>query len=272
MRTEKFHIEDPVFQEFLYSLLYNTTIEARRIIPPRYLKFIKNEGKAKDFIRRVNPEEAKALLSYLGVRHFQVFVAENNVNFKDLKQILDKFKNKEAISALKDIVEHKLFITSDKEFITLLGLVSQTIHHKSYTMNLELSRTGYHLHGWAKRLEHHPSKDMLENANILAKTLLSGALKLENSDFLFSLRPMEVQILLYLYPLKHTYVPLNQLYTAFSGYLTKLKITGCLKNLLASQHIQRSAITKEKEYTISGVGVRVVNDYMQAVLHANNFR
>lgn len=267
----KYRLDNPAFNEFVYSILYNASFEAKRVIPPKYLKFIKYEREAKKFARNASHEEARVLLSYLGVEHFDVFVARDNANIKDLKVVLDKFKNNKKIGSLEDIIALKLFVTSDKELITLLGLVSQTIHHRAYTMNLELTRTGYHIRNWGKHLGQAPANEILENSNILAKTLLSSSLTLDRVEFLFRLNALEIKVLLYLYPLKSGYVSLKQLSERFVGLVTKVKLTNCLKHLLASQHIQKSAIASEREYTISALGVRVVNDYMDTILRNNSF-
>lgn len=271
MRSEKFRLNIPAFNEFVYSLLYNASIEAKRIIPPRFLRFIKKERDAKKFVRTANLDEALTLLSYLGVEHFLVVVAKDNANFKDFKQILDQYKDKKRVAALKDIIDLKLFVTGDKQFISVLGLIAQTIHHKAYTMNLELTRSGYHVHHWGKHLEDQPALEIQENSNALTKILLTSSLTLERSDFLFRLRPLDIQILLYLYPLKHTHVPFGPIARHFDGYVHKMKISSALKTLVLSQHIQKSAIAIDNEYTITALGIRIIDEYMAAVLHANNF-
>lgn len=272
MRNEKYRVNNPAFNEFVYSLLYNASIDVKRIIPPRFLKFIKYEREAKKFIRTANTDEARTLLSCLGVEHFMVFIAKDNVDFKGLKAILDKLQDNRKVSALQDLIDHKIFVTSDKELITLLGLTAQNIHHKAYTMRLELTRTGYHPQHWKKHLDADSSQEIQENSNALAKTLLSSSLTLERCEFLFRLKPLHVQLLLHMYSLKHTFVSAIQLLAVFEGYQSKVKIGYAIKNILRDGYIQKSAVDRDPQYTISGRGIKVVNEYMEAVLHANGFR
>lgn len=266
----KYRLDNPAFNEYVYSILYNASFETKQIIPPKYLKFIKYERHAKKFARTASHEEVRVLLSYLGVEHFDVFIARDKATLNDLNTILEKFKEKKKVSSLQDIINLKLFVTSDKELITLMGLVSQTIHHRAYTMNLELTRTGYHVRNWGKHLDQAASTEIQENSNILAKTLLSSSITLEKTDFLFRLSRLEMQMLLYLYPHRNTYILLPQLSEYFMGLVTKPKLTVCIKNLVSSKHLQKSAL-EQKAYTISALGIRVVNDYMEAVLHNNSF-
>jgi hypothetical protein len=271
MPAPKYKIDNTAFNEFLYSILYNAAFDAKKIVPTRYYHLLRSERQAKKFISKANTDEARALLSYLGVEHFMVFVAKDRANFKDLKGILEKFKDDRKLESLQDIIDLKLFVTSDKELITLLGLVSQTIHHKAYSMKLELTRTGYHIRDWSKRLHQEGSTEIIENCRLLAKTLLSCSLTLHKTDFLFGLRPLHIELLLYLYPTQNRYTTTKQIFSFFAGPYNKMKIAAAIKNLVKSQHLQKSAIAKRDEYTITALGIRVVNDYMDTVLHGNNF-
>lgn len=264
-------IDNPAFNEFLYSLLFNAPIEAKRVIPPRFLKYVNSETEAKKFIKRATMEEARTLLSYLGVQHFVVLVGQDNVNFKELKTILEKFKNNKNIASLKDIIDLKLFVTSDRELITLLGLVSQSIHHRAYTMNLELTRTSYHVRGWKKRLDDQETANAYADAILLSRTLLNASFTMHKIGFLFKLNQLEMEVLLLLYPAKHMYTQIDIIFEAFIGRFSKTKMSACIKRLIVSQHIQKSSISVGREYALTSIGIRIVNEYMDAVMHANNF-
>lgn len=275
MRTERFKINNPVFNEFLYSMLYNASFDQKRIIPPRFQKLLRQKAKAREFVRTATLDEAAALLSYLGIEHFIVFADRDKATVKALKEILKKFHADKKITALKDIIEAKIFVSSDKEFNDLLGLMAQTIHHKSYTMNLEYTRVGHHIHNWPRQLyvpEDGPTLETQENSALVAKTLLSATVTMDRVEFMFKLKPLELQILLYLYPLKHTYVAIAQLVQYFGVYHTKTRISVAVKNLGSSTHIRRSAVAGGRQYTIAALGIRVITEYMEAVLHANDFR
>lgn len=272
MRSPKFKINDPVLNDYLYSILYNLTFEAKKSIPPRFLKFLKSQREAEKFIKTSSLDEKLSLLSFIGLNYFLVLVDENVTGIKDLRKILEKYKNKQKISALKDIVDLRLFVTSNKEFQTLLGLVAQTIHHQSYQLNLEYTRSGYHVLNWDKKISSGQEGAAYKQLDLLAKTLLSTSVLLGKVPYLFQLRLIQIKILLYLYPLKHTYVSLVQLWDYFGPQDPKVKISGAMRDLVNSQHVQCSAITKNREYTITANGIRIVNELMEAVLHANNFR
>jgi hypothetical protein len=275
MQTEKYKLNNPAFHEFVYSVLYNASVESKRVIPLRLAKFIRNEAEAKKFIRRASMDEAAALLAYMGIGNFHVFYDQKTTTVKDFKEILLKFRQHNKIGSLKDLVEKSIFVTSDKELISLLSLSAQTIHHKAYTMNMEYKRLGYHLHGWSKQLKDHEGDDtqeVQEKSRLLIKTLLSASLTLDKVDFLFGLRPLDMQILWYCYPLKHTYVPVIQINHFFAGHYTKREIAHSIRTLANAQFLQLSALTVQREYTPTNMGVRVVEQFMETVLQANHFQ
>lgn len=274
MRPKKYRLDNPYLTEFIYSVLYNATFDEKRILPPRLLKFVRQERVAKKFVKNATLDEAITLLSYLGIGHALILFDTKHGSIKALQGILDKYKDKKPIRSLKDVVDARFFVSTDKEFNTLLGLMAQTIHHRSYQMGLEYTRVGHHIHNWSRRLNPKPDDsqaDMTEKSNLLATTLLSSALTLEKAEFLFSLKPLDMQLLWYLYPLKHTYVPITQLYHALVGQVQDRKVLCCIKNLVNTLHIQSSALDR-REYTITALGIRVVEQFFEAVSKANHLR
>lgn len=273
MRTEKFVVDLPVLKQYLYSILYNATIGIKRIIPPRFHKYMKSDRTARQFINKSTLDEKLSLLAHFGVKWFLVLVDEEVAGISDLKEILRNYKESQKIESLKAIVNSKLFVTSSKEFITLLGLMAQTIHHHSYKMNLEYTRTGYHINKWSRRfIDNTQTEETAENSILLAKTLLGASLVMDRSDVYFKLRQVEIRVLLYLYTLKHAYVSMEQLWEYFNGWEGKVKITRAARDLMASQHIQRSGISAKQAFTITAIGIKIIHNLQDAVLQANNFR
>lgn len=273
MRTEKFVVDLPVLKQYIYSILYNATIQIKRIIPPRFHKYMKSDRTARQFINKSTLDEKLSLLAHFGVKWFLVLVDEEVAGVTDLKEILRKYKDAQKMESLKDIVNSKLFVTSSKEFITLLGLMAQTIHHQSYKMNLEYTRTGYHIYKWSRRfIDSTQTEETAENSILLAKTLLGTSFVMDRCDIYFQLRQVEVRVLLYLYTLKHTYVSMEQLWDYFNGWEGKVKITRAVRDLVLSQHIQRSGLLGERAFTITAIGIKIVHNLQDAVLQANNFR
>ena len=275
MKHEKFIINLPVLRDYVYSILYNASSEEKKNLPPRYIRYMRSERLAKQFTKRSNLDEKLSLLSYFGINWFLVMVDEEVTGIKQLKQIMAQFKEDKKISSLKDIVNMKLFVTSSKEFSCLLGLMAQTIHHQAYKLNLEYTRTGYHVRRWSRRFEEGSgvSPDQtLEDSMLLAKTLLSTSLILETCDVVHRLTQSEIRILLYLYTMKHTYVDVAQIQDYFNGYETKVSLTRSLRSLVDTQHLQPSAIAKSKQYTITGIGIRAVTAFQESVIQANSFK
>lgn len=275
MRTQKYRLHIPALKEFLYSMMYNASAEGLRLIPASIVRFFKKPSIARNFAKNADLDEALTVLSYLGIDWFLVIADKNVSTIQDMRKVLDKFRDNNTAGAMKDLIEAKMFVTSDKQAITMLTLSAQTIHRQSYALNMEYSRAGYHLKKWKSRLNapgQDPDQVILENSNALAQTFLSCLLTLGKIDFLFHLRPVDLFIILYLYPKKNTFVPSEQLYHFLEGSYPRSKIGSSIKSLLLHNYLERSALSKNPEYTLSATGIRVVSGFMEAVLHANSFR
>jgi hypothetical protein len=201
-------------------------------------------------------------------------VEKEVATIKDLRTILKSYEAQQKVSSLKTMAEKKLFVTSAKDFMTLLGMMAQTVHHASYKIALEYTRVGYHVAGWSQKFED-PADDLLketlENSNLVAKTLLSAVTITQKSDWLFKLPILHMQILAYLYPLKHTFTPIPVLQNYFAA-VHKTKVTTAVKNLVNTQHLQISVLAKDRQYVLTALGVRTVHQWMEAVLTAIHFR
>lgn len=266
-------LNNPILNDFIYTLLYGASIEEKRGLPIKYRKIAMNGRAAKKFATTSTREEKEFILTHFGMEYFYV-IARRGMALAKFREILDKFEKKKKVSALADIAEEMVFVTSDKEFIRLLGLMSQSIHHPSYFMNMELSRQGYHIQRWSKATVNQEDKAMREQdmtAKLVVKTCLSACLLMDFWPGTTGISPEQQKILLFLYTVSHTYVSDDRLYAIFAGSIPKNRYRAAVKQLTDSELILRHATAKETEFAISGSGMKRVNEYIHRVLNLNTF-
>lgn len=266
-------INNPILNDFIYTLLYESSIEEKRGLKAKYLKIALNGRLAKKFATTSTREEKEYILSHFGMEYFYI-IAKRGMPLLKFREILNKFESKKKVAALKDISEEGVFVTSDKEFLRLLGLMSQSIGHHTYFLNLELNRQGYHIQKWKKNTVN--KEDMLTreidaNAKMLVKTCLSTTLMMDYWPGITGISSVQMKVLLYLYTVSHTYVADEKLYGIFAGAITKNKYRVAAKQLFENQYIQKHVASNVREFTITGMGIKQVNEFVHKTLNLNTY-
>lgn len=266
-------INNPVFNEFVYTVLFAASLQQKRGLPGKYLKIAMNGKAAKTFATKSSKEEKELILSHLGFETFYV-VARRGMPLDKFKDILEKFETKKRVAALSDIAEAGVFVTSDREFLRLLGLMAQSIHHPSHFLNLELQRQGFHIQKWSKQYqnaEDMTTRGLEASAKLLARTCLSVALMIDSWPGATGISPLQLKILLYLYSVSHTNVSHKRLYDVFGGYTNPNSYAIAMRGLASEQLVLRIVLNREVEYAISGLGIKQINEFINRVINLNTF-
>jgi hypothetical protein len=261
-------VNDPILNDFVYSLLFEASYEEKRGLKGKYMRASMSGEAAKRFATNSTREEKEYIMAHFGVEFFYV-VAKRGVQLTQLKRILTKFESDKKVASLKDIAETGLFVTSDKEFLRLLGLTAQSIHHPSFFLNMEMLRQGYNIQKWKKlnlNKTDLQTREADEMGKLLARTFLNGSIALEYAPGSTRVTPNEMRILLYLYTLAHTYVNDSDLSHYFVGYMTKNVYRYAMKALWKDGLIQQHGMASKREFTITGAGVKHVNNFFESAI------
>lgn len=263
---------NPAMNDFVYTVLFQAGLDEKRGLKGKYLKAAMNGRVAKVFSTTSTDEEKKVILAHFGFEFFTV-IAKRGIPLHKFRDILNKFETKKKVSALSDLAQEGVFVTSDKEFLRLMGLVSQTQHHPSYVLNLEMARQGYHIQKWSRKYENAEDKESREadaTAKLMARTCLNASLLMEAPGS-GGLTDAQLKILLVLFGMSHLYLSEEKLYGFLAGFVTKVKFAIAMRGLIGSQFILKHISNRKKEYTITGPGIRQVTEYLNRVINLNNY-
>lgn len=270
----KLLVRNPALAEFIYDALYNLTVEQKKKLSKPFLYTAKSEIRSKNFAEYSTLDEKVRLLSELGYENAIVFFQDKLNSVNKLKVILEKYEKDNVASASKDIAALKVFVSSDKQVKWLLGLMADTISHKSYFLNMEFNRVGHHIKGWKPKIDTPGSREIIEtieNADLVVKTILNANVSMSFVDSLTGVNSFQMKILLYLYPFRHTYISKNKIWDYFAGDFTKQKTTSCLKRLFLNNLVSKHADLDNLKYTITTAGIECVNIYVQRILKLNDY-
>jgi hypothetical protein len=259
---------DPILNDFVYSFLYGASYEEKRGLRGKYLRAAMNGGAAKRFCTTSTREEKEYLLSHFGINFFYVF-AKQGVSVAKIKEIGAKIETGKKVAALRDMAEAGIYVSSDKDFIRSLGLMSQSIHHHSFFLNLEFLRQGYHIQKWKKHsanTQDLAAREADESAKVLATTMLNACVAMDYVPGMTGVTQTAMKLLLYLYAVSHTYVKDDVLYGRFAGSFNKTKYRHAMKALIKEGLIQQHGIKAKREATITGPGIKHVNNFFNSAM------
>ena len=266
-------LSDPIFNDFLYTILFNLTAAQKRQLGGKYLKASMSERAAKTFIKSATDDEKKYLLTLCGFRFFWALFRED-LNGSKLREVLDKYDKDEKPKALKDVMEYGLYVESDTNFMKLLGYVSRTIHHHAYFKNMEMAKVGFQIKRWKKRaflpgdLE---MRNISDGATEMAKMLLSGTIIVDYIKAILGISPAQMKILLYLYTCQHRHTSEDFLFEFFYSYIRQAEIKKSLIDLRNEGYIDVERGENSKMYTIAAKGIGVVNEFFKNVFSKLNY-
>lgn len=271
MNIKRRIIHDTYLDEFLYSLIFNSTRHQRERFPPEFIGVFRSSKNAKGFIARATMEQKLYFLSLLGIEWFLLCGTRKNAT-KDLKEIVSKFKKDDYSEALNTITDKNIFIISGDQLIDYLGIMASMTHNKSYSYNVDLMKTGYHLHKWKKDIQYKnhtevsENKESYENIVRFVKSILISNISIEANH---SIKQADLLVLAYLYESRGAYVSHEIICDHFGGFFKKAEISTSIRLLRDINLIRISAITDKKEYSITSLGIDKLNNFIKKTLTAN---
>lgn len=269
----KLLVRNPALNEFCFDILYSLTWEQKKKLSKPFLYIAKSERRTKTFSEFSTLDEKVRLFSELGFENAIVFFQDKLNSVNSLKVILEKYEQNKIASASKDIAAIKVFVSSDKTVKWLLGLMADTISHKSYFLNLEFNRVGYHVKGWKPKRDIPGSRQLnetIESADLVVNTILNACVSMSFIDGLLGIDSYQMKILLYLYGYRHTHIEKERIWDYFAGDFTKQKTTSTMKRLYLNKYVSKHADLSNLRYTITASGIDCVNIFVQRILKQNN--
>lgn len=265
---------DPAFDEYVYTILYNATPADRDKLPLRFRKIMKSEKSVTRFITASSLETKINLLSYLGIKHGLFLVDDYSQSMKKLKDKLADIDKQKKAGLLQDISDNKLYVVTDREVIHRLTSLARLTHTESYLLNQQFQRVTYQVHNWSRKFNRTDGLDLPQieaDMSAVIKTVLQANMSIEFSTSIFGLSMNQIKVLLFLYLSREGYTPIEKLWDFFAIFLSKLKVTAAVKELFEERHIEKHGVSGNREYIITGKGIKMVNEFLNRVLQSNTF-
>lgn len=264
-------IHDAFLDEFLYNLIYGATRVQRDRFPEEHLGVFNSASAAKRFISKAILEQKLYFLSLLGVRWHMVF-GETKTMQKDLREVAALIREKKLNEAGEALVAKNIFVFSGEQFVDCIGIMASLDHHKTYSFNVEMQKTAYHLNQWKKAVKYgnfNEVSERTENLENLVSFVLKNILNGISIEANHSIKLRDLCVLLYLKLNKHKYVAHEKICDHFGGFFKKKEITNAIRILRDKELIKMSSLTIKKEYMITALGINKLNQYISKTLATN---
>lgn len=267
-------IRNPFLNSVMYDVCYNLPDEVKKSLSIYYRRILFSERRTKFFCENSSIDTKLKFFHAIGLSNALTIFPDKTKSGVALKEILKKYDQQKLAAAQKGHAMLGVYVTTDKETAFLLGLMGQNINSKSFLLNLDYNKVGYHIKEWDKKLNNPAHKELLdtaENAVIVTNTIFNGLLNMNAAITLFGINSVDLQIILYFFTKRETYVSRETVWDKFEGYIVKRKTTMSLKRLMTNDYIKKHFDWKHLRYTITSKGIDLVNQYVQRVLKQNNF-
>ncbi len=260
---------DTVLNELVYTALFKADYEQKRRMKGKFLRVAINEKSAKRFADSSTLEDKMYVLAILGFEFYFV-INKSQKALSDIKELLPILDAGKKSAASTSIAERGLFVTSEREILRSLTLVSRVTHHPSYFMDLEILRQGYHIKKWSKKYDQ--SKDAVhrevdESSRVVCSTILNGIMGARNSPAMVGCTESELMLLLYLYATTALEVTIDQLKDIMIGKMSVLEFKRAFRGIAYSGYISNF----KGKIAIAGEGIKKVGNFFNSVIHSNSF-
>lgn len=270
---KKFVLRDPFLEEYVYNILYNVTQEQKKFLGKSSLKILSTSTRAKNFSAWSSLDEKQKLLSELGYQYVFMIVPSKLNTVQELKTMMKNYEEGRASMGVEHAAKMKIFVTTDKETVHLLGLAAATIHHDNYLMSLDLMKTGHALKKWSKRAENpttEEEKEAIEYGDTINRLIYESIMASSYTEGLIGVNNRDLLLLLFLMRNRHTYLSKERIFDHFRGIIKLSNVTSGIKQLLMNNYIRKHVDFNKPRYMITSSGIQLVNNFRSRVLSAIN--
>lgn len=267
-------IRNPFLNAVCYDICFNLPEETKKKLSIYYRRILASQTKTKNFCENSSIDTKLKFFHAVGLSNALTIFPDPAKSGAALKSLLKKYDEERMAAAQKEHAQMNVYVTTDKQTSFLINLMGDNINTKSFLLNLDYNKTGYHIKQWAKKLDtaqHQELLDTAENAKVVGETVLNSFLNLNSVTTLFGINEVDIQVLLFFYTKMNIYISRETVWDKFQGYLPKKKTTMSMKRLLLNEYTVQHPEWQHLRYTLSAKGVDLVMAFIKQVFKHTNF-
>ncbi len=260
---------NPVLNQYVYDCLLTATHHERLNLNGKYLRAAKNSKTARTFVANCTDEEKAILLSKLG----KSFAWVINIDKKGVQQLMEEnvFGQSEMVERA---IKERFIAISDKQILQYINLMAANTHSETWMLNREFLALGFRVKEWRKQYNNTTVTEV-KAASLITKdyckniifTLLMG----DKTEEISGVHRYSFLILVYMCSRQSEFISLSDIKLFFSKIHKNFKTVRGITQLLEVKYIEKSYLTKDVEYRVTGLGVDAIMRFQKRILNAENF-
>lgn len=257
------------FNEFMYDLCYNLTFDMKKSLSLNRRRMLESEAKTKNFCFTSTYEEKFLFLREIGMS-FSVSVYPDKLkNGKDFTETFQKYKKNKTVSATNDFTQLNVFVFTDKEVEFYANLIAQSIHSKSFLLNLDYNKVAGHPKDWSKRLNNKDQLELVEmeeSIDTVAKMVFNSVISSDSLEIQYRIKTLDMLLLIFYFINKHAYISEDRVFAYFSKHnFNKKNITCSIHRIYRENLTRLHAESKVPKHTITATGINLVMTYCKQI-------
>lgn len=247
-------LQNPVLCEFVYDCLMKATLEDKKKLNGKFLRATRTSRMAKSFAMKSTQEEKAILLAKLGVQ----FSWDFNLTKKRLMELFEDRKTMTSTQLVDVMLKEKIVIVTDKQLIQYLGLMAANCHSELYLLNRDFLKVGYIAREFRKEYFNNTLSEVKTaslSAKWLARTMVNNIVTAKFCEAIFDIPETSLSVLLFMFSKDREFISESEIRVYFNGIYRGFKLGKSINDLLKLNFIEKSLLTKNKEYRVTTAGV-----------------
>lgn len=270
MPAKRNTILNPYLNEFVYDQMVKATTEQKIKLGGRLLKYMKNSRVAKAFATKSTIEDKAIMLAKLGVSFSWCL----NLSKQKLNEIYEEHSESTASKLSNAMLKEKVFVVTDKQIMSFLGIMAANCHGETYMMNRDFFTMGYKVKEFRKEFSNPTNREIKEGVLIakdLSRLFLGAMTASRFSDGIFGISSFSLELLMYLYSREKEYITEEEIRSYFGSLYRNFKLTTAIKNLSEAMYIEKGEGDFVRSYKVTAWGADTVLKFERKVFNLEKF-
>lgn len=266
---KKVLLNDPVLNEFIFDWIFMASQEDKKRLSARQLRSIKTPKAAKRFAVSTTLDEKLEFYQKMGGAYAVLLFPNGLFTAKKAQELFAEYESLQPKDRVKYMLDNKVMAVTDRQVALLTNLMANACHNDTYLMNRDFYKIGVHALNWEEP-EHaltEATKETLEYVRVLNKMIHNSIMGAKSLTVNKVSNDVDMNILQFLFTKNGNYVTKQVIDDRFRGYYKIATVTSAVKRLMEGLYIDRHPSSKEREYTLTSLGIEEVMAFIKRTMN-----
>jgi hypothetical protein len=252
--------DDPYLSEYVFHCILNAPQDVKNKLPTRLIKHTHSVERIKSFAMKAKLGQKLEMIARLGGAFALHLHPPGWFSADKVKEIMNNFLNNQRDKDVQEMVDKKIFVTTDRETLAVFYLMAMNCHNGTYILNRDYATMATQIvcseKVNTKINDIESMKSAMEDQKLIMKFMLYSIISHSFTDMDRSYHTKEITVLLLLFVNRHTYVTLQMQQDFFQGIYSPTLVHRILMRLVKENLVNK--IHGQWKYTVSSQGIQML--------------